>query len=138
MTIATCKGCSQEFSYRPSQKNGIYCTNKCQMKHQQKMDVDGWLRGENDGGNGFQLSRHIRHYLIESSDNKCSQCGWSQTNPNTGNVPLQIDHIDGDPHNHAVNNLRVLCPNCHSLTSTYGCHGKGRRGRRALLMSSGD
>jgi hypothetical protein len=108
------------------------------MKYQQSQYINAWLDGQIDGGNGFQLSRHIRNYLLESSDNKCSQCGWSKINPHTGNIPLQIDHIDGNPHNHSVNNLRVLCPNCHSLTSTYGVHGKGRKGRRALLMSTGD
>jgi hypothetical protein len=138
MKNAKCVGCSKEFSYNPSQKNGIYCSNKCQMKYQQNLYVDGWLRGVNSGGTGFELSKHIRNYLIEQSDNKCSQCGWNEINPHTGNIPLQIDHIDGDPHNHSAGNLRVLCPNCHSLTPTYGRRGKGRKGRRALLMSKGD
>jgi len=138
MAISICKGCSKEFSFKPSQKKGIYCSNKCQMKHQQLQYIDGWLKGEETGGTGFQLSRHVRHYLLECAGNKCSQCGWGEINPNTGNIPLQIDHIDGNPHNHKSNNLRVLCPNCHSLTPTYGWHGKGRRGRRVLLMSSGN
>ena len=138
MDISICKGCSKEFSYNPAQKKGIYCCNKCQMQYQQKVYIDGWLKGEETGGTGFQLSRHVRHYLLECADNKCSQCGWGEVNSHTGNVPLQIDHIDGNPHNHKPKNLRVLCPNCHSLTSTYGVHGKGRKGRRVLLMSSGN
>ncbi|NDB82938.1 MAG: HNH endonuclease, partial [Alphaproteobacteria bacterium] len=32
---------------------------------------------------------------------------------------LQLDHIDGDPYNHQLENLRFLCPNCHSQTETF-------------------
>lgn len=138
MKTSICKSCSSQFSYNPHQKTGTYCSNKCQMIHQRKTYIDGWLKGENSGGTGFELSKHVRHYLLETNNGKCSECGWSKVNPTTGKVPLQIDHIDGDPHNHSRENLRVLCPNCHSLTPTYGVHGKGRRGRRVLLSSKGD
>lgn len=34
-------------------------------------------------------------------------------------LTLHVDHIDGDPTNNARDNLRLLCPNCHSQTATY-------------------
>lgn len=34
-------------------------------------------------------------------------------------LTLQLDHIDGDPTNNVEKNLRLLCPNCHSLTPTF-------------------
>jgi hypothetical protein len=39
----------------------------------------------------------------------------------TGEDPggFQIDHIDGDASNSFIENLRILCPNCHSMTSTF-------------------
>lgn len=48
-------------------------------------------------------------------------------------IPLHVDHEDGDPTNNTESNLRALCPNCHSLTSTYGAlnRGRGRATRRA-------
>ena len=35
------------------------------------------------------------------------------------NIPLEIEHIDGNYKNNDESNLILLCPNCHSLTSTY-------------------
>jgi hypothetical protein len=34
-------------------------------------------------------------------------------------IPLELDHIDGDRENNCIENLRLLCPNCHALTPTY-------------------
>lgn len=55
-------------------------------------------------------------------ENKCEECGISEWN----NKPLAIhlDHIDGISTNHKRENLRMLCPNCHSQTHTYA--GKKR------------
>lgn len=41
-------------------------------------------------------------------------------------LTLQIDHINGNPLDHSIDNLRVLCPNCHSQTKTYAGKGSGR------------
>ncbi|MFA6159158.1 MAG: HNH endonuclease signature motif containing protein [Candidatus Paceibacterota bacterium] len=41
-------------------------------------------------------------------------------------LTLEIDHIDGNPENNEKENLRLLCPNCHSQTSTYRGKNAGR------------
>ncbi|GLV91584.1 MULTISPECIES: HNH endonuclease [Streptomyces] len=57
---------------------------------------------------------------------ECRLCGieavW-QGRP----LPLEVDHIDGDWRNNQPENLRLLCPNCHSTTDTYRGRAKGRR-----------
>lgn len=41
-------------------------------------------------------------------------------------ISLHLDHIDGNPRNNLLENLRLLCPNCHSQTNTYcGRNNKG-------------
>ncbi|WP_442876891.1 HNH endonuclease [Catenibacterium sp.] len=67
---------------------------------------------------------HLRHYIFDKFDNKCCICGWSKVNPYT--IPLEIDHIDGNSENNSEDNLRLICPNCHSLTSTYRGANRGQ------------
>jgi 5-methylcytosine-specific restriction endonuclease McrA len=44
--------------------------------------------------------------------------------------PLEINHIDGNASNTWEENLEVLCPNCHSLTTNYKNHNKGNGKRK--------
>jgi hypothetical protein len=44
----------------------------------------------------------------------------------TGLVPVRLDHIDGNWENNKPENLRLLCPNCDSLTETYCALNKGK------------
>ena len=92
--------------------------------------LEKWLDGEWNGTTAKGLSNVVRRYLLIQADNKCSRCGWSGTNLVTGRTTLQIDHIDGNAYNNCKENLKVLCPNCHSLTPTWGNLNKGN-GRKS-------
>ena len=55
----------------------------------------------------------------------CARCG---TEPvwRGRSLPLEEDHIDGNWRDNRIENLRFLCPNCHSVTDNYRGRGKGR------------
>jgi hypothetical protein len=108
-----------------------FCDNHCQGEYEYRTYIERWFAGLETGRKGsfYALSDHIRRYMRETYDEKCSQCGWAENHPITDKIPLTIDHIDGDVENCRPENLRLLCPNCHSLTETYGSlnRGKGKR-----------
>ncbi|MBI4087771.1 HNH endonuclease [Candidatus Kaiserbacteria bacterium] len=69
----------------------------------------------------------------------CEECGWAQR-AEDGRLPLELDHINGDRHDNRIENLRILCPNCHSLKPTHRGRNMRRRdggtGIRATLKMS--
>lgn len=89
--------------------------------------INRWKQGLETGMRGTTaISRHIRRYLFEKFENSCSICEWSEINPYTGLIPLEVEHVDGNYTNNKEDNLVLLCPNCHSLTSTYKALNKGK------------
>lgn len=68
-----------------------------------------------------RLPAHIvRRSLIEfGREYKCAICG-NNGEWNGQKLTLQVDHVDGDKCNNSPENLRFLCPNCHTQTINYG------------------
>lgn len=98
-----------------------YCSHDCQRDYKYKKDIENWLSGNDNGISGkYGIKSFIRKYLHKKYDSKCQKCGWGEMNPKTNKIPLQIHHINGDCLNNDENNLELLCPNCHSLTETFG------------------
>lgn len=69
--------------------------------------------------------RLLRAGLLE---NRCEECGLSEWLGEP--LTVQIDHINGISDDYRLENLRMLCPNCHSQTNTHG----SRNGRRERLQ----
>lgn len=91
-----------------------------------------WNKGMTGIGN-FRIE--LRDVLVENSDFQsyklkkrlfsagikpqyCEECGWNEKTAD-GRLPLELDHINGNSKDNRLENLRVLCPNCHSLKPTH-------------------
>jgi hypothetical protein len=68
--------------------------------------------------------RPIQSYKLKNrllaeglKQHKCECCGISEWNGQP--APIELDHIDGNRYNNIIENLRILCPNCHAQTDTY-------------------
>jgi hypothetical protein len=55
---------------------------------------------------------------------QCELCGWAEKALD-GRIPVELDHINGDRDDNRLDNLRILCPNCHSLQPTH--RGKNKK-----------
>ena len=67
-----------------------------------------------------------RLYAANLKPRECEECGWA-TVTEDGYLPLELDHINGDPRDNRLVNLRILCPNCHSLKPTHRARKLKRR-----------
>ena len=124
METSDCLSCGKVIHYNSKRQLGKYCNNKCQAEYQRQVKLDLWL---NEGiVPGVKIIR--RHLTNQCSS--CYSCGISswQNSP----ITLEIDHIDGNYENNTPENLRLLCPNCHSQTPTFRNknRGNGRSYRR--------
>ncbi len=94
---------------------GKYCSNTCQQQWQ-------WhniIRPEIEAGQRHHRPR-LKQYLVEERGWGCEVCStktWCGKD-----IPLELDHIDGNASNNFPCNLRLICPNCHAQTPT----AKGR------------
>lgn len=115
------------------ESRSTFCTQRCSIDYNQEQAVSAWKEGKRRGTVGikaFKIAPFVRRYMIEKVGGRCQNCGWNTTHPITGEVPLEIHHLDGDFFNTVESNLEVLCPNCHSLTETYRGRNKGNGRKR--------
>ncbi len=74
--------------------------------------------------------KRLKERLLSAGllDNKCEGCQITEWKTSIGTYPLSLhlDHKNGDWMDNRLDNLRLLCPNCHSITDTY-CGKKNRK-----------
>ena len=121
MTGPKCPTCNKHLG-RDQQKNKYgFCSKYCRMQEDEKR----WLQGIDDGNGKYAPRSVVRRWLDRQRGRTCWQCDIVSFRPEVSKV-LQLDHIDGNWENCRPENLRLLCPNCHALTDTYGSKNRGR------------
>jgi 5-methylcytosine-specific restriction endonuclease McrA len=81
---------------------------------------------------GRRRSRqHVKVRLLEAGlkEQRCERCGLSDWLENP--LSLELHHVNGDGLDNRLENLELLCPNCHSQTDTWGGRNKARHARPA-------
>ena len=130
-----CIMCNKESKW-DGHKSNKYCSNQCQHDYQYKDRVRQWLEEGKDWGQ--QIPKWVHRTLGEKRGYHCEVCGIDKHNGK--NIVLECDHVDGDHTNNKIDNLRLICPNCHSQSSNYKGKNKGngrayRKERYAIGLS---
>lgn len=129
---------------RPSIGNCTICerpsTVGIHVKCQQRQDnISKWIAGDNSAtlyhnpstGHPVDTKGFVKKYLLETRGDACETCGFDKKTPD-GRSIIQMDHVNGNCFDNSLDNLKLLCPNCHAMTPTYGSlnSGSGRAHRR--------
>jgi hypothetical protein len=109
----SCCYCNISFVPTSYTVSGKFCSLRCNKDHQKyvvtkEKFINGMIRDPDI----------LKRCLSEAQGYTCIECKLSDE-WNEKPLRLQLDHIDGNPDNNFPENLRLLCPNCHSQTETF-------------------
>lgn len=98
-----------------------FCSNKnkCQSEFYRKNAIASGIAGAGS----------TKRHLVETRGYKCEECEIDSWNGKS--IVLELDHINGDSNDNSLENVRLLCPNCHSQTHTFRIKNRGS-GRKKI------
>ena len=81
----------------------------------------------------YNSNKLRKRLIIEGLKNhRCECCELSEWLGEP--IPLELDHIDGNHYNNMLENLKILCPNCHAKTPTY--RGKNKKNKNSQTIKN--
>lgn len=128
--IIACPICGKPIVH-PKCDRRKYCSNRCQGIYSFQQKVENTLKNERLDHHHGQTSRKIAFAIFGKECCICDSKTWMGQE-----VPLILDHVDGNADNWSLKNLRLICPNCDAQTPTYTGRnrGHGRLTRRLEYM----
>lgn len=105
-------------------RNRRYCSRSCNKIYDLEQNRIPMMEA------GMISSRKgLKRCLVHLYGWQCNVC--RSTKWMGKDIPLELDHIDGDATNNFPDNLQLICPNCHAQTDTYKGRnvGRGRQSR---------
>lgn len=125
----SCPVCGKESRF-------TFCSRACWQEHKWRetcraIESQGSLIAT-DYGYGY--NPHIaKRYLTQVRGHRCEICGETEWCGQP--IPLVLDHASGDPTDHSLTNVRLVCGNCNMLLPTFAGknRGNGRRNRKAIF-----
>lgn len=116
---ATCLGMHFNTFKRIALKLNCYFPNQAgkgiNKKPSKSYSTEEILNGKYPSYQTYKLKKRLIKEGIKT--NICEECGVSSWN--NKQLECELDHIDGNSKNHSLENLKMLCPNCHSQTPTF-------------------
>jgi predicted RNA-binding Zn-ribbon protein involved in translation (DUF1610 family) len=115
----TCAKCGNSFYSKPSRINNsksglLFCSRKCKDEAQRIGGIKEIQPPHYKDGLFNYRQNAFREY-----DHKCNRCGYDKVVE-----ILQVHHIDENRENNQIENLEILCPNCHEENHHYNKSGR--------------
>jgi len=119
-----CINCNLEVTKANSKEK--FCSIQCQADFSMMEKIK----------NGLAKPKTLKRFLIKTYGNKCWTCKIEKWNKKE--IVMELEHIDGNSENNNLENLSLICPNCHSQTPTYKGRNKGNgRYKRRIRYQEG-
>lgn len=125
--------------YKNNSGSGLSATSEMIKKYNFNTDHFFELNGISHNKGQFDYSRFKKGVAIKSFNMKnalaalkgykCECC--NNTTWNGQEIPLEVHHLDGDNLNNEIENLQLLCPNCHAQTENYRSRNSSQKQKRA-------
>lgn len=80
-----------------------------------KIKLENILK-KNNFFQSYKLKKRL--FAAKLKPEHCEECGWNKRSKD-GRLPLELHHVNGDSRDNRLENLKILCPNCHSLRPNY-------------------
>lgn len=116
--VKCCRGCGTAFDAGTRANRRKYCSQACYWAQRKNIE---WAKGESCTG----VLKELREQSLP-----CSCCGYDGL--------TEVHHIDGDPHNNKLENLAVMCPDCHRRVHRfYDAAQKGMKNLSEIILKDG-